>query len=138
MNQENNPREAGASALKQARAASRRGDLAAAERWSKSAERMAAAAEKLANLPPPPDSWENEEALRAELRRRLDVFIKADQEQEQWESRRDAHAQASAAALAEGREPPPPMEAFGPNGPPHDLERLARWTSEVGAPGLKP
>ncbi len=138
MSQENNPRETGASALKQARGAARRGDLAAAERWSKTAERMAGAAEKLANLPLPPDSWEKEEALRAELRRRLGVFIKAAHEQEQWEERRDAHAQASAAALAEGREPPPPMEAFGPGGPPHDLETLARWTNDIETPELKP
>lgn len=92
---------------------------------------MAAAAEKLAHLPPPEDDWENDEKLRAELRRRLGVFIKADHEQAQWEARRDAHAQASAAALAEGREPPPPMEAFGPNGPPHDLEALARWSGDI-------
>ncbi len=74
---EANPRDDATAALKQANNASRRGDLAAAERWSKTAERMAQAAERLASLPPPPD--EDEESRRAELRRRIARFVAASQ-----------------------------------------------------------
>jgi hypothetical protein len=51
-------------AHKHAAAAVRRGDLAAAERWSKSAECLAA-------LPLPAEQVVDHVALRAELRRRL-------------------------------------------------------------------
>ena len=114
-------RNAGESALKQARRAAKQGDLAACEKWSKNAERMALAAEKLAALPPPQDSYENEEALRAELRARLARYAEAAHENERWENERDAHALATAAALAEGREPPPPLESR-----PRDLDAIMR------------
>lgn len=72
---EANPRERAEHALKQASRASKQGDLAAAERWSKAAERMTQAAERLAAIPPPPDT--DEEARRAELRRRIAMFVEA-------------------------------------------------------------
>lgn len=114
-------RNAGESALKQARRAAKQGDLAACEKWSKNAERMALAAEKLAALPPPQDSYENEEALRAELRERLARYAEAARENERWENACEAHAQAVAAALAAGREPPPPLDPA-----PHDLDAIIR------------
>lgn len=77
MSEPNNPREAGVHALKQARRAAKQGDAAAAERWSKTAERMVAAAERLAKLPAPQPEHEEEEALRAELRRRLALYVNA-------------------------------------------------------------
>ena len=61
------PRNQGKNALKQADRATRRGDLAAAERWTRIAERMAEAAHKLADIPAPPE--ESAEAIRAELAR---------------------------------------------------------------------
>ncbi len=120
-------RRAGESALKQARRAAKQGDLAACEKWSKNAERMALAAEKLAALPPPADSYENEEELRAELRARLARYVEAAHETRRWENERDAHALASAAALAAGREPPPPLPPC-----PHDLEAIARGREATG------
>lgn len=74
---EANPRDEAAAAIRQANNAIRRGDLAAAERWSKTAERLTQTAERLAALPPPPDT--NEEARRAELRRRIARFVEAAQ-----------------------------------------------------------
>jgi hypothetical protein len=74
---EQNAREEAAAAIKQANKASRRGDLAAAERWSKTAERMAQAAERLAAIPEP--IRHDEEAQRAELRRRIARFVEASQ-----------------------------------------------------------
>ncbi len=79
MSETETPREAGLHALKQAQAAARKGDAMAAERWSKTAQRMAAAAERLAKLPAPVPDHEDEEALRAELRRRLALYVEAAQ-----------------------------------------------------------
>lgn len=121
-------RNAGESALKQARRAAKQGDLAACEKWSKNAERMALAAEKLAALPQPEDSYENEEALRAELRERLARYAEAAQENRRWKNECEAHAQATAAALAAGREPPPPLDPA-----PHDLDAIARGGAPAAA-----
>jgi len=77
MSETENPREAGVHALKQAQAAARKGDAAGADRWSKTAERMAMTAERLAKLPEPVREDEDQEALRAELRRRLACYVRA-------------------------------------------------------------
>ena len=59
-------------ALKQANRAARAGDYAAAERWSKTAERIAAAGAS-AGWEAPDDRSPEAEALRAELLRRLET-----------------------------------------------------------------
>lgn len=74
---EANPRDRAEHALKQANRCAKQGDLAAAERWSKTAERMALAAERLAAIPEP--VRHDEEAQRAELRRRIARFVEAAQ-----------------------------------------------------------
>ncbi len=68
---ETNPRQAAQTALKQAARAAKRGDLSEAERWSKTADRLAKAAERLAALPAEEPDPAAEEALRADLRARL-------------------------------------------------------------------
>jgi hypothetical protein len=109
MVQQAEDRQAGESALKQARRAAKRGDLAAAEKWSKLAERMARAAEKLAAAPAPIPDYQEEERLRAEIRERLGRYVAAAKEVERWQKQRDAHEAAVQQALASGAAPPPPL-----------------------------
>jgi len=59
-------------ALKQANRAAKQGDLVAAERWSKLAERITIAAGS-SGWDAPEDRSEEAEALRAELLRRLEA-----------------------------------------------------------------
>ncbi len=122
MNSEPNPSAAARYALKQAQAASRRGDIAGAERWSKTAERMAAAGASLAERAPPGD-WREEEATRAELRARLAKFVECDLEIQAWDAERDARAEAVGQAMLTGAPMPPALRPC-PAGP-EDLERIA-------------
>lgn len=89
-------------ARKNAAAAVRRGDLAAAERWSKTAERLAA-------LPPPPEQAVDHEALRAELRRRLARFSEAAEDVDRWETEKATYEANFFAALANNLDPPEPL-----------------------------
>lgn len=77
-----NPREEAETALKQARLAAKRGDAREAERWSRIAERMAAAAEKLGALPR--DS-KDEAALREEIMGRLMKLKRANDDLMAWQ-----------------------------------------------------
>ncbi len=65
-------------ARKHAKDAVRRGDLVEAERWSKVAERLLA-------LPPPEEQALDDEAVREELRRRLQRLDEADRDLADWE-----------------------------------------------------
>lgn len=85
-----NTREEARVAIEQAKAASRRGDLAAAERWGKVAEKLSAAAAELANVKAPEPDWREVEAIRAELRARVLRFVEAAQANEAWEAKRSA------------------------------------------------
>jgi hypothetical protein len=105
--QNENPRDRAEHALRQANRAAKSGDLAKAERWSKTAERLAQAAERLAALPPPVDERQDEEQRRAELRRRIFNLVKDSHELQTWEAERDHYQAALAYAIANGKEPPP-------------------------------
>jgi hypothetical protein len=125
------PSEEARHALKHASSAAKRGDHVAAERWSKIAERMSAAAEKLAALPPPQKDEAQAEALRAELRARLRRLVEADHEAQQWEKERAAHEIAVRRAEREGGPMPPPLRP-NPAGP-ERLDRIARGEETTSA-----
>lgn len=99
----------GEQALKRAERAARLGDLAAAERWTKVAERTAAAARNLAEAPKPVEDWQETEALRAELRERFRRFIQCEQANQAWERQRDTHQRTCAEARKAGAPLPPPL-----------------------------
>lgn len=94
-------------ALGQAQRAAKRGDLREAERWSKTAERMAAAAEKLGALPQAEE--EDAEALRAELRARLRRLVEANDALNAWQRAKENYDAAMQAALANGLPLPEPL-----------------------------
>lgn len=113
-----NPRDKAEHALKQADRAAKRGDLVQAERWTKVSERLVDAAARLAQTPQQMDDLENEEARRAELRRRLALFAQASAEIQQWEREFETYDAALAASLANNTEPPAPLRPHpaGPQG----------------------
>lgn len=79
------PREEAQAAIAQARKAAKHGDIAGAERWTKTAVRLAGAARGLGVIAPLPEPEEDGEELRAELRRRLMLFVEADLANQKWE-----------------------------------------------------
>lgn len=112
-------------ALKQAQRAAKRGDLADAERWSKTAERLAAAAEKLGALPGVAIDDEAEEAaLRAEFMARLHKLVEVHEEGALWEAERELYERQCAEALRTGAAPPPILREN-----PGSLERMERIAS---------
>lgn len=126
-------REDAEAALRNARKAAKRGDLPGAERWSKTAERLAAAATTLADAPAPAEAWQTDEDVRQEVRRRLQRFVEVDLEIQAWEAERDAYEEAVRLAREIGAPDPPPLRMC-PAGP-EDLERIARYgMDENGAP----
>jgi hypothetical protein len=114
-------------ALDQAARAGRRGDLRAAERWAKNSETLSRALERIAAEPAPVTSAEEDEALRAELRRRLALFVAADLECQRWEADAEAYEAQLFAALANGVRPPEPLRPHpsGPMGEEAWLKRIA-------------
>jgi len=111
-------------ALKQAKAAARRGDFSNAERWSKSADRFHTIAERLA-APDPFESGEHDEAeTRAELMRRLTHFASAADDINRWNVEREIYEANLFAAIANNTEPPAPLRPF-PGGPLTEEEYLA-------------
>ncbi len=126
MKRETKPHEQCAQALAQALKASRRGDLGAAQHWSRVADQMSRAAERLAANPAPvdPGSPEDEERMLEELRERFARFAKCDIEIGNWEAEREAYQAAVAEAQRTGGPMPEPLRA-APAGP-DDLSRIAR------------
>lgn len=106
MSEANTPRDAASNALKQARLASRKGDLKSAERWSKTAGSMAKAATELAAQPP---SYEKIQAARNEFYLRIKRMSDSFDEVRAWRETYDAWLEARARAEAEGA--PLPEEA---------------------------
>lgn len=97
--------DAGRNALKQAHRAVRRHDLAAAERWSKTAERLAAAAERFAALPAPEPV--DSEAVREDLFNWISTLVEANNERMQWLAERDDYLSQVSAATRAGAPLPP-------------------------------
>ncbi|MEQ1709030.1 MAG: hypothetical protein ABL864_11945 [Terricaulis sp.] len=122
MKSERTPHQECAYALQQAQKAARRGDIAGAERWSKTAERMAAAVRRLADAPAPVPDWEGEQARRAELRARIAKFVETDLKIQAWDAERDAHANAVGKAMLSGASMPPDLRPCPADE--KDLERI--------------
>ena len=89
-------------AQRQAERASRQGDLALAERWSKIAERLALA---IKNAAPEPE--EDVEAIRARLRARIARFVEAGQARDDWEARKAAYLDVYEKLAAQNATLPP-------------------------------
>lgn len=107
--------ERGEHALRQAEKASKRGDLAVAERWVKVATQAALAAERLQAQPV---DLEDDEAVREELKRRLARFCTFSQEVCNWEAEYEAWKLCAAHSRRTGAPAPPPMRPH-PAGPSH-------------------
>jgi len=128
-------------ALRQANRAAKSGDLAQAERWTKVSERLVDAAARLAQTPQQIDDLENEEARRAELRRRLALFSQADADIQQWERERDLYEANLAASLANNTEPPAPLRPHPAGAPANEEAYMTdfligeRWGPLIVGPG---
>jgi hypothetical protein len=109
-------------ALRQAHRASKRGDLAAAERWLKVAAQSAAELERFLSQPREPVGYEDEEDVREELRRRLERFVAFDQDVQRWEEERDLYIEMAKIAARTGANPPPPLRRR-PGGSPETAEQ---------------
>jgi len=118
------PRAECAAALKQASRAAKRGDFTAADRWTKLAERHVATAERLAATPADQPSPEEEAAICAEIRARIERYVEASHGIDRWEFERDIHEEYTARALREGLPMPPPLREAPFTE--QDLERIAR------------
>jgi hypothetical protein len=115
-------------ALRQAGRAAKRGDLAAAERWTKVAALNQKQWEQLRARPPEVDPVEEEEAIRAELHRRLARFIGSSQDIQRWEIERDIYIEWVKRAEEAGGPMPPPLRPHPVGGDentdPHLIEIL--------------
>ncbi|MES1201735.1 MAG: hypothetical protein ABUS57_09850 [Pseudomonadota bacterium] len=110
----------GEAALKQAERAAHRGKLAEAKKWTDVAQQMAVAARRVAEIEPPPPDYENEEALRAELRARINRYVEQDNGLSRWRMQRDMWEAMCATARETGAPMPPPL----PPRPPHWTDSL--------------
>lgn len=107
-------------ALRSAERAARRGDLTNARQWTAFAERLTAAAERLAQMPEPVPSWEEADAMRAELMDRLTKFAGDDRALQQWRIRLEIWQSMADEAQRTGAPMPAPM----PPRPPHWADKL--------------
>lgn len=110
-------------ALRNANKAAKNGDLKGAQHWNKVAREHTETAERLASLPPPADDGADEEARRAELRRRIAMFVEASNDCEKWEEEAAIHHAALANGLDVKPLRPHPSGALGEN---EYLDRIAR------------
>ena len=94
-------------ALRQAERAAKRGDLAAAERWTKVATQNQKQWEQFNARGPAFDSVEDEDALREELMRRLTRFSDYCHDVDRWKGECNAYIEAVKRAANAGRPLPP-------------------------------
>ena len=115
-------------ALRQAERAAKRGDLAAAERWTKIAAQNQRQWEQFHARPVSPNCYEEEEAIRAELHRRLARFIGSSNDIYRWEVERDIYIEWVKRAEEAGGPMPPPLRPHPVGGDentdPHLIEIL--------------
>lgn len=102
------PHEQARHVIKQAERAAKRGDHAAAERWTRTAERLALAASHV-KAAPQAMTVEEDEALCAELRERLVRYAEADWEVQAWDTEKAVHDALSEQAQRHGLPPPAPL-----------------------------
>ncbi|MGD9981817.1 MAG: hypothetical protein AB7H66_06785 [Hyphomonadaceae bacterium] len=100
--------ERGDHAVRQAEKAAKRGDLALAERWSKVAMQIADAAAQL-EAQRMAKEWEDEEACREELKRRLIRFAELGQDVNAWEAEHAAWKLMADYSRRTGAPMPDPM-----------------------------
>jgi hypothetical protein len=81
---------------------------------------MADAADQLARTPLPPTSWEEQEAIREELHKRLARFCGDAHALSRWRMRREIWEEMAAEAQRAGAPMPSPM----PPRPPHWADKL--------------
>jgi len=108
-------------AIRNANRAAKRGDLAEAERWSKTAERLGVTAEKLAAVAHDSSSTDDEEWLRTVFIARLERLREVWDEGVLWEAEREIYERQCAEARARGADLPPPLRMN-----PAPVERLDR------------
>ena len=108
--------------IKQAQLAARRGDHAAAERWTRTAERFAITAQRIQDKLPLSSEEENE-ALCADLRERLVRYAAADQEIQAWDREKEIHDALTEQAQRHNLPLPPPLRPCPHNE--DDLKRIA-------------
>lgn len=109
----------GVAALKQAERASHKGDLAAAKKWTDVSAQMLAAYRRLDETELP-STYEDEEALRADIRARVGRFVTGEQELERWEWRNEIWQEMAGEAARLGLPQPAPM----PPKPEHWTDKL--------------
>ena len=96
-------------ALRQAERAAKRGDLAAAERWTKVATLNQKQWQQFQARPAQPSPEDDEDAIREELKRRLARFSTFSHAVYRWEVERDLYIEAVKRAEETGAAPPPPL-----------------------------
>jgi hypothetical protein len=94
-------------ALRNAEAAARRKDHASAKMWTDTAKRMADVAAQLADTPLPQPSWEEEEAMRAELMGRISKLAGDEEARRCWQVRQEIWEELAAEARRTGAPMPP-------------------------------
>lgn len=107
MMQKSDPRLEAQVAFENAKAAARHGKLRDAERWSKTAERLVAAAEKFAALPQPEE--EDEDALREEIMGRIKRLCEGQEDLRAWQQEDAIYQALKAQAEAHNLPLPPPI-----------------------------
>ncbi len=110
----------GAAALKQAERAAHRGNMAEAKKWNDVAQQIVATARRVAEIEPQPPSHEEDEAIREELRARINKYVEQDGALTQWRMRREMWEEMCAEARETGAPMPKPM----PPRPPHWSDKL--------------
>ncbi|MBS0384693.1 MAG: hypothetical protein JSS00_05015 [Proteobacteria bacterium] len=108
--------------IKQAQRAAKRGDHAGAERWTRTAERFALAAQRIQDRLPL-SSEEEDEALVTELLARLEHYAAADREIQAWDREKEVHDALTEQAQRHNLPLPPPLRPCPVNE--NDLIRIA-------------
>ena len=108
--------------IKQAQLAARRGDHAAAERWTRTAERFALTAQRIQDKLPL-SSEEEDEALVSDMLERLKTYASADAEIQAWDREKEIHDALTEQAQRHNLPLPPPLRPCPYNE--DDLKRIA-------------
>ncbi len=108
--------------IRQAQRAAKHGDHAAAERWTRTAERFALTVQRIQDKLPL-SSEEEDEALVNELLERLKNYASADSEIQAWDREKEIHDALTEQAQRHNLPLPPPLRPCPYNE--DDLKRIA-------------